>query len=246
MQDFHKEPVIHYTEEADVFRTKVFGIQDGLIGVGSIAIGAAGYSHDPMVVLVTGLIATIAQAFSMGIGEYISTRVRNQVILNEIKKEKYEIENFPEKEKEELVGFYLAKGLKREDAERIADLIMKDKRATLNEMLMNELKVFPEEFERPVKLGFLMAAYLTVGGLLPLIPFMVSALTKADFYYALLSSIAIILVTLGAFGSMASKYTGLSKGRGALEQIGTGIIALMGSYFGGVLLAHFFPINYLP
>ncbi|MEW9492218.1 MAG: VIT1/CCC1 transporter family protein [Candidatus Aramenus sulfurataquae] len=246
MQDFQKEPVVHYTEEADVFRTKVFGIQDGLIGVGSIAIGAAGYSHDPMVVLITGLIATIAQAFSMGIGEYISTRVRNQVILNEIKKEKYEIENFPEKERMELVGFYLKKGMSKEDAERIADIIMKDKKATLNEMLMNELKMFPEEFEKPTKLGFLMAAYLIVGGLLPLIPFMVSVFFKVDFYYALFSSIALILITLGTFGAMATKFTGLSKGRGALEQIGTGLIALVGSYVGGLVLAHFFPISYLP
>lgn len=237
-----KEPVKHYTNEADTFRTKVFGIQDGLIGIGSIAIGAAGFSQEPLLVVITGLIATIGQAFSMGIGEYISTRVRMQVIQNEIKKEKYEIDNFPEKEREELIDFYIKKGLSREDSEKIADIFMKDKETVLREMMLNELKITPEEFESPVKLGFLMSLYLIIGGLLPLIPFIISLFVRIPFYASLLSSMGIMLASLGIFGSMATKYTGLSKPRGALEQIGTGLIALIGSYVAGLLLAHFITI----
>ncbi len=246
MQESQKEPVIHYTNEADTFRTKVFGIQDGLIGVGSIAIGAAGFSQDPLVVVVMGLIATIGQGFSMGIGEYISTRVRMQVINNEIKKENYEISNFPEKERDELIGFYMRKGLGREESEKVADIVMKDKKVTLNEMMMHELRIFPEEFEDPVKLGFLMSLYLIIGGIVPLLPFILAMFIKFNFDYALFSSVAIIVTTLGLFGSMATKYTGLHKSRGALEQVSVGIIALIGSYLGGVILAHFIPISYLP
>jgi len=62
------EELTHRINEADLFRTKVFGIQDGLIGVGAIVLGAAGFSHQSLAVLVAGLIATIAQAFSMGVG----------------------------------------------------------------------------------------------------------------------------------------------------------------------------------
>ena len=150
-------PVKHYTHEADVFRTRVFGIQDGLIGVGSIALGSAGFSHEPLLVIVAGLIATIAQAFSMGIGEYISTRVRMQILQNEIRKEMYELENFPEREREELKNFYLSKGISRELAEEIANVLMRDKQVALQEMLTHELRFFPDEFENPVRLGLIMA-----------------------------------------------------------------------------------------
>ncbi|BBG24716.1 VIT1/CCC1 transporter family protein [Sulfuracidifex tepidarius] len=240
------EPVRHYTDEADKFRTKVFGIQDGLIGVGAIAIGAAGFEHDVIAVLVAGLIATIGQAFSMGIGEYISTRVRMQVIDNEIKKEKMEIEKYPNMEKEELVQFYLEKGFTEEEAKNIAEKLWKNKQSVLQEMMANELRIFPEDFENPVKLGFIMALYLVVGGLLPLSPFIVGYFVGGDFDAFLVGSVVIALVSLGLFGAMGSKYTGLSRVRGALEQVGTGSLALIGSYMGGVILAHFFPVTLLP
>ncbi|MCY0882640.1 MAG: VIT1/CCC1 transporter family protein, partial [Acidianus infernus] len=147
-----------------------------------------------------------------------------------------------EKEREELIGFYIKKGLSREESEKIADIFMKDKETVLREMMLNELKITPEEFESPVKLGFLMSLYLIIGGLLPLIPFIISLFVRIPFYASLLSSMGIMLASLGIFGSMATKYTGLSKPRGALEQIGTGLIALIGSYVAGLLLAHFITI----
>jgi VIT1/CCC1 family predicted Fe2+/Mn2+ transporter len=240
------EPVRHYTDEADKFRTKVFGIQDGLIGVGSIAIGAAGFEHNVIAVLVAGLIATIGQGFSMGIGEYISTRVRMQVINNEMKKERTEIEKYPDMEKEELVQFYLDKGLNEDDAKKIAEKIWQDKEKVLQEMMANELKIFPEDFESPVRLGLIMSMYLVIGGLLPLLPFIVGEFLHINFYVFLASSIVIALTSLGIFGAMGSKFTGLSKWRGAVEQIVTGSLALIGSYAGGMVLAHFFPATLLP
>lgn len=248
MEQEKGEELTHYINEADTFRTKVFGIQDGLIGVGSIILGAAGFSHDALAVTIAGLIATIGQAFSMGIGEYISTRVRMQVIENEIRKEKYQIENFPEKEKEELINFYVKKGFNRDEAEKIAGFLIKKENVVLEEMLMHELKVFPEEFEKPIKLGFIMALYLIIGGIIPMIPFIISYNFPKIFYfnYAVITAVMLVILTLGIFGYLGTKYTGLPKYRGALEQIGTGMIALIGSYIAGIILAHFIPTTFLP
>lgn len=240
------DQIQHRTGEADVFRTKVFGIQDGLIGVGSIALGAAGFSHSSLIVLVTGLIATVAQAFSMGIGEFISTRVRMQVFQNEIRKESYEIDNFPEKEREELISFYESKGISRDESSKIADILLKNKGVVLNEMMIHELKIFPEEFEAPAKLGLLMALYLVIGGLIPLIPFGLDTYLGFNFQYALLSSGLLIVTTLSFFGILSTKYTGLPKWRGAFEQVSTGLIALVGSYVAGYLISLFIPANFLP
>ncbi|AEB95566.1 VIT1/CCC1 transporter family protein [Metallosphaera cuprina] len=241
MVEEHKE-IQHKTQEADVFRTKVFGIQDGLIGVGSIALGAAGFSHDSLIVLITGLIATIAQAFSMGVGEFISTRVRMQVFNNEIRKESYEIEHYPEKEKDELIAFYREKGFSHEESKRIAEILMGNKNVILNEMLIHELKIFPEEFERPIRLGLIMALYLIIGGLIPLIPFTFDVVFRIGFDVSLISSVLLILLTLSIFGYLSTNYTGLPKYRGALEQIGTGLLALIGSYLAGYALSLVFAV----
>ena len=244
MEEKIHEPVVHHTHEADVFRTRVFGIQDGLIGVGSIVLGSAGFSQDPLLVIVAGLIATIAQAFSMGVGEYISTRVRDQILKNELRKEMFEIENFPEKEKQELKGFYIKKGISEDLAEQLADLLMRNKEVALQEMLTHELKIFPEEFESPVKLGFVMSLYLVIGGLIPLAPFIAGRLIPAiPFNVQVLTSVTLVESTLALFGVIASKYTGLSKSRGAFELVGTGTIALLGGYLGGILLSHIIPVS---
>ncbi|BCU67721.1 membrane protein [Sulfolobales archaeon HS-7] len=237
------DQVKHYTDEADRFRTIVFGIQDGLIGVGALALGIAGYTASPFDVMVAGIMGTIAQAFSMGIGEYISTRVRMQIIENEIKKESMEIEKMPQKEFEELVGMYVNKGFSREEAENIARRIMSNKETTLREMMMEELRVLPEEFEKPVKLGLIMSLYLILGGMIPTIPFMVGVLTRSGFTYPAISSIVLTVITLGIFGLIGTKYTGLPKWRGAMEQVGTGLIALIGSFVAGHLLALILPVT---
>jgi len=56
-----------------------------------------------------------------------------QVIQAEIGKERYQIDHFPEMEREELVQFYLRKGFRREAAERIADFLMGNKDVVLQE-----------------------------------------------------------------------------------------------------------------
>ncbi|TRM73483.1 hypothetical protein DJ528_11655, partial [Sulfolobus sp. B5] len=148
---------------------------------------------------------------------------------------------------EELVQFYIKKGFSKETSEKIADFLLKNENVALEEMLMHELKVFPEEFESPVKLGFLMSLYLIVGGIIPMVPFIISYLIRQfQFSLAVASAMALIIITLGIFGIIGTKYTGLTKHKGALEQIGTGLIALVGSYIAGILLAHFIPATFLP
>lgn len=235
----------HYTHEADKFRTVVFGMQDGLIGVGSIALGVAGYSTDPLAVVATGLIATVAQAFSMGLGEFISTRVRNQIIDREIRKEMREIEELPQKEMEELVGMYMKKGFNEGEAREISRRLMENKKVVLKEMMMEELKVNPEEFESPYKLGFLMALYLVVGGLIPLSPFLLGHFVRFSFLYEIISSVVLTLSTLGIFGVLGTKYTGLPKWRGSMEQVIVGLLALMGSYYAGQLISTLLPSSQL-
>jgi Uncharacterized membrane protein len=230
---------VHYTSEADKFRTIVFGIQDGLITVGSIVLGAIGFSSgDFKLVLISALIALFGAAISMGIGEYISTRVRMQIFNNEIEKERKEIRKFPKKELDELKDFYMAKGLSEEDAERIASVLFKNEDVVLNEMMIHELKVFPEEFESPVKLGLIMFVYMLIGGLVPTAPVLVGYLLGLQNVILVgYAAVALTLATLAIFGVLSTKYTGLRPWRGAFEQVATGALALLISYLVGYALS---------
>jgi VIT1/CCC1 family predicted Fe2+/Mn2+ transporter len=231
---------VHYTSEADKFRTIVFGIQDGLITVASIVMGAAGFSSgDLKVVLISALIALFGSAISMAVGEFISTRVRMQIYDNEVNKERREIRNNPERELQELKTFYVNKGFSEEEARRIAEALFRNEEVVLNEMLTHELKIFPEEFESPAKLGLIMFVYMLVGGFIPTAPIVFGYLLNYNSVQVLsYVSIALTLATLALFGVLSTKYTGLKPWRGAFEQVGTGAVALGISYAVGVTLSY--------
>lgn len=55
----------------------------------------------------------------------------------ERRRELWEIENVPEKEKQEMVDVYLAKGVSQEDAQRVVDLLWPHKEAFLGPFYYN-------------------------------------------------------------------------------------------------------------
>src|SRR5579859_7940557 len=110
----------------------IYGANDGLGAVFGIVSGVAGYTGGSSAVLIAGLAGMLASALSMGSGAYLATKSQREVYQAEISREKSEIEEDPEEEREELALFYQLKGFSEEEAE----------------MLANRLSERPEQFLR--------------------------------------------------------------------------------------------------
>ena len=76
----------------------VFGGLDGILTSFAIVAGATGGSLSPKVVLILGFSNIFADALSMGVGEFMSSKAENEWILSERQREKWEMENYPEGE----------------------------------------------------------------------------------------------------------------------------------------------------
>ncbi|KDO16521.1 hypothetical protein SPRG_17732, partial [Saprolegnia parasitica CBS 223.65] len=61
----------------------------------------------------------------MGMGDYLSTQAETDLINHERSRELWEMENFPEGEKAEMIELYEAKGISSEDAKIVVDTLSK-------------------------------------------------------------------------------------------------------------------------
>lgn len=92
---------------------------DGVITTFAIVSSTTGSSLDQNVVLLLGIANLVADGLSMGLSDYISSQSENEYILNERKREEWEVDNFLEGEKQEMIDLYHNKGMTVEDAETI-------------------------------------------------------------------------------------------------------------------------------
>src|SRR3972149_3673595 len=76
--------------------------QDGPLNVLGVILGVAVASQDLRIILAGGLAATFAESISMGAVAYTSTLARRDHYLKEVEREKREMRELPEREREEV------------------------------------------------------------------------------------------------------------------------------------------------
>ena len=87
-------------------REIVFGVQDGVLTTLGIVTGMGSAGADRSTILLTGVLALAGGALSMGVGEYLGGEAEREVVENAIDYERREMQEKPEEEYAEQVGFY--------------------------------------------------------------------------------------------------------------------------------------------
>ena len=153
----------------------IYGLNDGLgsvFGVVSGMAGAAGKApNGSEVVLAAGLIAMLASALSMGSSAFMASKSEREVYEAEIGRERLEIEQAPEHEKEELQLLYELKGFSEIEARNMADHISTQPDLFLKTMAQEELGLSDRNFPNPWTGACSAALSTAVGGIIPVIPF---------------------------------------------------------------------------
>jgi VIT1/CCC1 family predicted Fe2+/Mn2+ transporter len=129
----------HLIHRVGWLRAMVLGANDGIISTSALILGVAASDATRTAILTAGMAGLVAGAVSMGLGEYVSVRTQKDTEEADIAKEKWELENVPERELEELIGIYQHKGLSRDLARQVAvELTAKD--ALKNSVFMTKPK----------------------------------------------------------------------------------------------------------
>ena len=188
-------------------RATVFGADDGLVSNLSLVMGVAGgVANAPesgRFVLLAGIAGLLAGAFSMAAGEYVSVRSQREVFERQLALEAEELAASPEEEKRELALIYRAKGVPKEEAERLAQRLTEDREVALDTLAREELGLDPNELGSPWGAALSSFAAFAIGAALPVLPFFFLAGLSA-----VLASAALSAVALFVFGASLSLFTG--------------------------------------
>jgi VIT1/CCC1 family predicted Fe2+/Mn2+ transporter len=150
----------------------------------------AGYTGGSDIVLVTGLAGMLASALSMGSSAYLAAKSQREVYEGEIAREKTEIEENPEEERQELELFYQLKGFTEEEARTLVARMQEKPDHFLKTLVQEELGLSESTFPNPWKACLSATTSTAVGGILPVLPFFFTRGTPAVLWAAALSILA--------------------------------------------------------
>ncbi|MBD3254629.1 MAG: hypothetical protein GF383_06025 [Candidatus Lokiarchaeota archaeon] len=197
-----------------------------LVGVAAATLISTG---DNSIVILTGVAAMVSGAVSMGLGEYISSKSEVKYIENEIKREKAEIDLFPEEEKEEVRMIFQNMGFEGDALDQAVDTITKDKQTWIDFLMKSELGL--EEPENPITGAILTFFSFIFGAFISLAPYFINL-----GYISLIISSVISFGMLAFVGALKTRITGEAKKKGAFEMVIIGAIAFVCSYGIGLWL----------
>ncbi|HEY8553935.1 MAG TPA: VIT1/CCC1 family protein, partial [Burkholderiales bacterium] len=217
---------------ANELRAAVLGANDGLVSNLALVMGVAGAGADSETILLAGLAGLLAGALSMALGEWLSVTNARELARTQIAREREELEASPEAERKELALIFQAKGLPRDEAQRVAAEIMRDKEVALDTLAREELGIDPAEMGgNPWSAAAFSFGLFAVGAMFPVLPFFFAAGT-AGIAWSLAASGA----ALAAIGLATSLFSGRGPLYSAVRQVLIGAAAAAITYFTGALI----------
>ncbi len=210
-----------HLESSDMLTDIVIGMSDGLTVPFALAAGLSGAVDSTSVIIVAGIAEIAAGSIAMGLGGFLAGKTEQDHYNSELKKEYWEVDNLPEKEKHEVREFFEQLGLSKDVQDKAVDELTKDKDRWVNFMMKHELGLDKPDPKRAGRSAFNIGASYIVGGMVPLSPYFFIA----DSLEALKVSAIITLICLFIFGFFKSKITGVNPWTGGLKVMFIGALA---------------------
>jgi DNA damage-binding protein 1 len=206
----------NHGSSGDIIKSVVLGGLDGIITTFAIVCAVAGSGElGSKVVILMGVANLVADAISMGLGDFLSERAENDYVAKEQAREEWEMENFLEGEISEMADIYVAKGFERQDALDILNKMVKNKQFFLEHMMVEEIGVMPvDPNAAPGKKGY-------------------NSMTKDAVFSIASSAVAVTLFGLGCLKSKLIQGNLWEMASSGLETLGLGGVACTTSYLIG-------------
>lgn len=192
-------PERHNTERIGWLRASVLGANDGLVSTASLIVGVAAASSPTSEILVAGVAGLMAGAMSMAAGEYVSVSSQSDTERADLDRERQELTENVEFERNELTAIYVGRGLEEALARQVADQLMAHD--ALGAHARDELGISELTTARPVQAAFASAGAFTLGAILPLLSVLVTP--RSAVIPVVVSTSIVLLAGLGALGARA-------------------------------------------
>lgn len=165
----------------------------------------------------------------MGSGAYLAAKSEREVYEAELYRERKELAESPEEEREELELFYQLKGFSPEEAKLLTDRLAQNPEQMLETLAHEELGLSESRFPNPWVSGLSATLSTAVGAFIPLIPFFLQGMS------AVVVSALVSIIAHFAVGVAKSLVTTRSWWASGLEMTVVGVLVGAVTYALGVL-----------
>jgi len=222
----------HRSAGGNALRAAVLGASDGLLSNFNLIMGVAGAAVGNKIIMLTGFAGLLAGAISMALGEWISVQSSRELYLQQIETERFEIENAPEEELEELSLIYQARGLDEDSSKLLATRLMANPDTALDALVRDELGINPDELGGSAWEAAITSFVLfAVGAIIPLIPFLFT-----NGYLAIGLSAGCSAIGLFLLGAAITLFTNKPIFYSGMRQVMFGFIAAGAVFLVGHLI----------
>jgi len=230
----------------DYIKSFVFGGLDGIVSTFALVAGLEGAHANITTLLAVGLAKVIADAFSMGFGEFTSATAELEHAMHIKAREEWETENYEEGEVKEMCEIYMNKGCSKEDALTMMTVMARYKELFIEHMMVMEHGIMmPDEADRwaPLKQGIVCFLAFIAFGLVPLFGFLVlyavqGTNSTSALEWILLIAYGLTALTLFIMGVVKARLIGQQKFlRSGMMMVMNGTVAGGVAYLIGELLS---------
>ena len=192
------------------------------------------------IILLLGLANVFADALSMGVGEFLSLQAEHQHIFSEKKREEWELLNYPEGERAEMIELYMQQGVSAADARAIIDILFTNQTLLVDVMIREELSlVVPGPGDSPIRESMVITAAFVLMGFSPLIPFAVAVAidpAQSVTWPLLLATSLTFLLTLLVLGLTKGQAQGQGRFVSSVSILILGVLTSVSAFAVGYFL----------
>jgi len=215
----------HFTSSETV-RDIVIGMSDGLTVPFALAAGLSGAVTANAIVVTAGLAEIAAGSIAMGLGGYLAARTDAEHYASEFEREVRETVEMPEEEEAEVAKVFRAYGLPEETVQTVVKAILSDQTRWVEFMMRFELGLEKPDPSRARRSATTIAVSYIVGGLVPLIPYLVLPTVTLG----LIGSVVVTLLALLVFGYVKGRFTTPRPMRSAWQTVAVGGLAAAAAF----------------
>src|ERR1700678_1488092 len=161
-------------ESSELVRDVVIGMADGLTVPFALAAGVSGAVSSPHLVVLAGPAEIAPGSIAMGLGGFLAAQGDAEHYASERIREEREIIERTQDEEEEIYEIFEQYGVERQESKPVLEALKRQPQAWVNFMMRFELGLEEPQRNRASRSALTIALSYVVGGLVPLVPYMVA------------------------------------------------------------------------
>ena len=216
----------------------IYGGNDGIVTTFAIVAGFAGEGADgaaqigAFAVILFGLANLLADALSMGMGEYLSARSQHQVYRRSLRETRALLDRAPQQGLAQLITGFRAQGLAEDQATQAAAAVMSNTDAAAAQILILDQGLTPPDRDNPALNGMVTFVAFVSFGLMPISPYLIGIETAHQWTTAIICT----LVALTTLGLLRVRATDENAPKALVETVGIGGLCAAVAYGVGWVL----------